>query len=294
MTCKLPSIVSRGILLGIVLCLVGAGYFDRVNGQGGTPCVDCIKNASQLPGHGARSASDSRRVINVRIAPSWGQQTDANIWNATLGSSGPGALSSWNSVGSPYYFDLRQDVSDSDTDFLIVRDSNWDYDKQGCAVTSTPAVGSGRTQRVVHLPPTANGWSQGDLACVLAHEIGHGVGLTGALPSCQSIMAEKFVQKEADCTCTRQVSQQDADRANQFASTPQNCKKEGKVVANFGGGGPGFEDPNPYRYYPICYYYYEAVDIYYCRMMMSDGTCHPEFPPVYIDTIYVLRDVRCY
>ena len=61
---------------------------------------------------------------------------------------------------------------------------------EGCAGTSIPVVGSASTQRVIHLPGSAANWSQADLACILAHEIGHGLGLAGSSPPCESIMTE--------------------------------------------------------------------------------------------------------
>lgn len=299
---NLPPVRFGARLFLFVLCLCALPMLFGARAMAQPPkCTECDKSIKQLNGHGAHSTSDPRRVINVQIGPSWGTTTNANIFNGVCagsqstncgGASGPSAISLWNAVGSPYYFDLRQDAAINDVDFLVVKDASWDYDKQGCAVTSSPLTTSSTNLRVVHLPPNAANWSQADLACILAHEIGHGVGLDGAFPGCNSVMTEIPVRKDSDCKCPGPISQRDVDRANLFTSNPQNCKAASKTTQNF--GGPGYEDPNPYRYIPTCYYFYESVDVYYCRLLMEDGTCHPEFPPVYIDTIYILRDVRCY
>lgn len=283
------------IVFVIAVIAVSAPLAKTAYSQG-TTCVDCNKRVSQLNGHGARSATDPRRVINVRIDPTWGTTTtNANIWNATTGDVGNGALEMWNAVGSPYYFDIRQDVPASQTDFLIVRDPSWNFASDGCASSDSPAVGAGRTTRVIHLPPQASNWNQDTLACILAHEIGHGVGLAGSLPPCQSIMREPPVRTEADCKCTQSITQNDVAKANQFAENAEaNCGRPGKRT-NFGTPGGGFTDPNPFRYNPTCYYFYDAVDLYYCRWIsITDGSCHPDTPPEYIGTIYVLTDYYCF
>lgn len=274
----------------IGLCLF-AGLSATAYAQGGG-CVDCDKNKSQLNGHGAHSTSDPRRVINVKIDASWGAQTNANVWNATRGDSGPGAISAWNAVGSPYYLEHHQDASDNDTDFLIKKDSSWDFAAKGCAYTGTPVAGQSNTQRVVHLPADAANWSQSDLACILAHEIGHGLGLAGSFPPCQSIMTEPPVQSLSDCHCAASITENDVAKTNQFASNATaNCGKDGKAVSHFGGPGDGYIDPNPFRYYPTCYYFYDAYDVYeFCDCNQSGSPRGYR----YVGTIYVLTDYFCY
>lgn len=292
-----PDSVKKYRLMVFVIGVIAvSGQLANTAYSQGTTCVDCNKRVSQLNGHGARSTTDPRRVVNVRIDPTWGATTtNANIWNATTGDVGAGALEMWNAVGSPYYFDIRQDVPASQTDFLIVRDSSWNFAENGCAMSVSPAVGSGRTTRVIHLPPQAANWNQDTLACILAHEIGHGIGLAGSFPPCPSIMKEPPVRTEADCKCTESITPNDVAKANQFAENAEaNCGRQGRRT-NFGTPEGGFTDPNPFRYYPTCYYFYEAVDVYYCRWIsITDGSCHPDTPPEYIGTIYVLTDYYCF
>src|SRR5262245_28056133 len=108
-----PESVKRKyrLIVFVIGVIAVCGQLAQTAYSQGTTCVDCIKRMSQLPGHGAHSSTDPRRVINVRIDPTWGTSTtNANVWNATTGDVGNGALEMWNAVGSPYYFDLRQDV----------------------------------------------------------------------------------------------------------------------------------------------------------------------------------------
>ena len=292
-----PESVNRKyrLIVFVIAVIAVSGQLAKTAYSQGTDCVDCDKQKSQLNGHGAHSSTDPRRVINVKIEGTWGAPTNANIWNATTGDVGNGALEMWNAQGSPYYFDIRQDVPASQTDFLIVKDPTWNFADDGCAMTSTPTAGSGRTTRVVHLPPQAANWNQDTLACIVAHEIGHGIGLSGSFPPCQSIMTEPPVRTEADCKCSQSITQNDVAKTNQFAeNAAANCGKQGKRT-NFGTPTGGVTDPNPFRYNPTCYYFYEAVDVYYCRWIsITDGSCHPDTPPEYIGTIYVLTDYYCF
>lgn len=67
-------------------------------------------------------------------------------------------------------------------------------------------------------------------------------------------------------------------------------------MQQFNTGG-GVTDPNPFRYYPICYFYYEPVDFY--RLCLCERTVcqcdHGDFIGVeYVGTVYVLTDYFCY
>lgn len=284
-----------------------------------TGCPPCRKNMSVMDGHGAASGSDSRRVINLRIDNSWGSQTPANIWNATCaGSSSPGcsnvtgssAISMWNAVPTYYNFRLAQDNTQPSaaTDIQITRDSSWDRSKNGCSYTSqighwTPdPLISGQqlfqvTRRVIHLPPGSENWSQAHLACVLAHEMGHAIGAGDVYAGCPASIMNQYDAGSKDCSvgCTKsQVAEIDVRSVNQQAGNRPGCNQTAQPRSRIVTGG-GVRDPEPYRYYPTCYYYYQPVDLYYCRWIsVVDGSCHPESPPEYIGTIYVLTDIICY
>src|SRR6185369_10821371 len=103
-----PDSVKRKYRLRVFVIgvLAVSGQLAKTAYSQGTDCVDCDKQKSQLNGHGAHSSTDPRRVINVKIDPTWGATTNANIWNATTGDVGNGALEMWNAQGSPYFFNL--------------------------------------------------------------------------------------------------------------------------------------------------------------------------------------------
>jgi len=299
---------TLGLLL-LTLCV------SEVSPQGFTGCPPCWRDASVMAGHGA-DPGDTRRLINVRIDSTFGNQTPANVWNATCAGTqtagcsnvtGPSAIKMWDDVSTYYKLRLVQDSQGADdaTDIQITQDSSWDS-KKGCSystqtgqrVPDPERPGATLLQissRVIHLPPGSQNWSQEQLACILGHEMGHVLGLGDVKKGCSTSIMNQNHSGGRGCStgCPRsQVSNGDVQSVNQQAGNRAGCNKGSKPVSRIVDGG--YEDPNPYRYYPTCYYYYEAVDLWYCRWIMSDGTCHPEFPPEYLGTIYVLRDVRCY
>ena len=285
--------------------------------QGFTGCPGCFRNVSVMDGHGAASPTDPRRVINVRIDASWGSQTPANIWNATCAGSqttgcsnvtGPSAIGMWNAVPTFYNLRLTQDNTQPNgaTDIQISRDSSWN--RRACAYTqmigrrvADPATGSDLFQirtRVIHLPPGSENWSQEQLACVLGHEMGHALGLADVRSGCSTSIMNQVRSNPNGCAggCTRsQVSASDKESVNQQAGNRTGCNKTATRTSLHIQPGGGVQDPTPFRYNPTCYYFYDAIDVYYCRLIsVQDGSCHPEFPPEYIGTIYVLTDVVCF
>lgn len=299
----------------VVAVLLTALCVHAGSAQTSNPCPQCWRNVSVMGGHGA-APGDPRRLINVRIDQSFGNQTPASIWNATCAGSqspgcstvsGPSAIQMWNAV--PTYYNLRlvqnPQGPDDATDIQITRDSTWDP-KNGCAYTQRTGrwipdperPGANLFQirsRIIHLPPGSENWSQQQLACVLGHEFGHALGIDHVFRGCPaSIMNQNRSNQGCVSGCPRtQVADVDVQAVNQQAGNRVNCQRDAQPRTRISTGGR-LQDPDPYRYNPICYGVYEPIDFWYCRMIMSDGTCHPEFPPQYLGTIYVLREVRCY
>lgn len=313
MTKEIPTLFRRALIAASLTVLI----VHTVLSQGFSGCPGCFKNVSVMDGHGPASTTDSRRVINVRIDSSWGSQTPANIWNATCAGSqtagcsnvtGPSAISMWNAVPTYYNLRLTQDNSQPNaaTDIQISRDSSWN--RRGCAYTqllgpkvADPVTGGDMlqvTKRVIHLPPGSENWSQDQLACVLGHEMGHALGLTDVKSGCSTSVMNQIRRNPNGCAggCTRtEVPDRDKESVNQQAGNRAGCNKTALRTSLHIQPGGGFQDPTPFRYNPTCYYYYDAIDVYYCRYIsIEDGSCHPDTPPEYIGTIYVLRDVFCF
>jgi len=225
-------------------------------------CNKCYKLQVPIPGvNGVVSSSDGRRIVNVRIDQSWGTPTtNANIWNGIngcTGCTGPNALQLWNDVLSPYYFRLAQDPTQANhaTD-IVIRKGNPSnasifapVSTNDCAATVWANVAG--SVREITLPPESVNWSAETIACIVAHEIGHGIGLVDVYNNaCVSIMNQEKAGKGCTECQTKTVQQKDVDRANQQAADPtNNCTvgdTSGNIVpvptptptiGNTGGGG---------------------------------------------------------
>jgi len=217
----------------------------------------------------------------------------------------------WNALSTFYKLQLVQDNTQTNgaTDIQITRDTTWTL-PNACAKTVSsgefvpdPSIPNGRlfqiTKRVIHLPPGSLNWSQEQLACILAHEMGHALGLADVYSGCPASIMNQVKGGKEDCTfgCDKtQVAEIDKNAVNlQAGNRPACSATRTSKTQNIVTGG-GFEDPNPFIFSPhTCYYYYDAIDVYYCRWIsIYDGTCLPETPPQYIGTIFILREIRCY
>jgi hypothetical protein len=301
------KIKSRIIIFCLSLsCLSYIAYSQTYSG-----CPNCVTNVPVMGGNGPRSNTDRRRIINLRIDETWGTNTPASVWNATCAgqpgagcsnATGPSAINMWNSVGTYYFFQLYQSGS---TDIQITRDTTWNQNN-GCSYTSTPiedpqtGASPSTSLRVIHLPPGSENWSQQQLACVLAHEIGHAIGLPDVYnePGCEASIMNQGNSNTCSQGCVRtQIGSSDVQAANQQAGDRAHCGVTVKTpTANFNPGG-GMTDPYPYRYNPTCYFYYDAVDYYrYCECGVSTCQCSSDesIGVEYIGTAYYLTDYFCY
>lgn len=293
----------------IIFCLTLLALCAAAYSQTYSTCPNCIKNLPVMPGHGPASTTDPRRVINLTISESWGTNTPASVWNAVCAGSpgtgctnatGPSAINMWNSVGTWYFFQLNQS-SGSAMDILIVRDSTWSRGNE-CAYTDAPTENSqgtviGSSVSVIHLPPGSENWSQQQLACVIAHEIGHTIGLHHTDGSCPNSIMRPSMSGDCTANCTdTQIPSGDVEAANNHASDRTRCASTvaPRPLPLTGGG---VTDPYPFRYNPICYFYYDEVDLYRtCLCERAICQCqHGDFIGVeYVGTVYILTDYFCY
>lgn len=219
-------------------------------------CPGCFKDQVPFPGrHGARSSTDPRRVIKIKINSSWNVdqnghatpgQTNPTIFNAFDDQKATSGSSLWNnardgSATSHVYFQLDQ-VGDPD---IIVKLGP--IPNGGCAVTNITSK-----PYVMTLPIRAATWTPTQIALIVAHELGHTIGLAHALnipgetlaPDCPPPGVKSVMRGAPYSTCQPVFDKVEATdvRAHnvQFQSRLTNCK-----VAMAGGYASTPEDDPP-------------------------------------------------
>lgn len=184
---KLSHILIVGLLLIIV---VGTSTYSF------GVCPECFKNVKPMPGSGAASDGSGRREITVRFAGSFntpppGTGTDPRIWNAFAGCNGcpQGANSQWNDMtdtGQPngnrtgYHLAVNQTAQDPDVIVELVPNGTHGLGPDAPAASGQRTDANGQPipgKRVIYVTPSILNWSPEDLAAVMAHEVGHLLGL---------------------------------------------------------------------------------------------------------------------
>ena len=310
---KLQTHIRQGLATALLMLLIPCGASPQSSFTG---CPGCWRNQSVMNGHGAASSTDPRRVINVRIDGSWGSQTPQNVWNGVCAGSqgsgcsnvpGPSAISMWDAVPTYYYLQLTQDQNQPNgtTDIRITRDASWTHGT-ACASTALsgpyvpdPQEAGHQLKQVnditIHLPPGSENWSQSQLACVIGHEMGHAMGLVDVYGGCSaSVMNQNQNQVTAQLDVSNSGIKYTVVSVNQQAEIGLDAIEISSPQLNTSSLA-GIPRSYALSVCPTCYYYYDAIDLYYCGYVsIYDGSCHPDTPPEYIGTIYVLTDVICF
>ena len=169
-------------------------------------CPECFKNVKPMPGSGAASDGSGRREITVRFGGTFNTQsgTDPRIWNAFAGCNGcpQGANSQWNDMtdtGQPggnktgYHLAVNQTAQDPDVIVELVPNGTFGLGPDSPAASGQRKDSTGRPipgKRVIYVTPSILDWAAQDLAAVMAHEVGHLLGLADKYGStgCQTIV----------------------------------------------------------------------------------------------------------
>ena len=175
-----------------IRCLIAVVLVVAVSGRAAlaqTPqqqlCPGCFKDQEPFPGrYGPASSTDPRRLIKIKIASSWNVnqagtatpgQTNPTIFNAFDNQNSTSGTTLWNnardgSATTSVFFQLDQ-VSDPD---IIVKLGS--VANGGCAQTDIT-----RKPYVMTLPLRAASWTPTQIALIVAHELGHTIGLAHAV-----------------------------------------------------------------------------------------------------------------
>lgn len=277
-------------LIAIILALSLVAYGD---------CPHCHKNQIPMTGHGAAPDGSGRLNVNVQITGSWTDPstgaTNANIWNGVR----DGSLD-WNNAtqtGTPtgqatnYYFNLNQGAAAGDVDVRIVLGNPGAGNLASTTPASQDSAGNVSGPYTITLPAAAAGWSADFLRSVIAHELGHTIGLSHAYKNFRKCGHSIMNHTSATGRVTGSVQPQDVTAANKQYNNRANCTDTFGQVAHTVDGGGGYTDPEPWRYTPTCYYFYDAVDYYvFCD-------CNEAGSPRgyrYVGTAYYLTDSFCF
>jgi hypothetical protein len=284
--------IILSVVLGIYSMAMATYAVSEMYSVYGDCTAGCFKDEQAF-------GSGSPRNVNVQYKTS-GDVAFPVTQQSKVGNALGTALNNWNiatdntNTTSPYSFQNNQGSGTPNVEIIFVNDIKDKDGKEICAQTKIDFVPGTRQVRNATISLKKNlveNSSQQDLAEIIQHEIGHFMGLAdfyGKNPDqCETTMAQAESGCAAGLKGSQKISKNDVANVKNYVSNTSQCKQTREKVNSVtggGGGGGGFTDPNPAPiFYPrTCYYYYDAVDLYWCY----DGCS-------YVATVYYLTDVIC-
>jgi len=190
-------------------------------------CPECYYNQPPITGSGGTVTESglSRSVINVAFDSSWGTTTNTTVWNAAFGCQGcsnTGATNLWNDQrdgttnpsdtnGWPTHYKFQPSAINA-ADVII----------DNTTITGACAATDFSSRPIhIHLPSGVTNYSMADIQQIIAHELGHIVGLTDS-GSCSTVM--NSASSQTSCTAnTKTVQQADVGMSNLQYSEYTRC-----------------------------------------------------------------------
>ena len=263
----IKKILTAFLLAPAAIVLISHAQTSQDPCPPGTP--KCYKDLAPYAGHNLSASQlpptlcpngcegDNRRVVVVRMDPSWGSPTNANIWNAVQC-----ALTAWNNATDAsgnkigYYLVLDQAnfTGVADADITVVKEEPAGGDLASCNVGVNNE--DPHRKNVVRLDPKNGDLGAGaglnfnasDLCGRVAHELGHLLGV-GEVPDCRSIMFGVNTNGSRDVDTVQPGDVAQVNR-NFDPSTRNNCQET--TPAN-GVAPEPLVTPTPTPTPPECY-----------------------------------------
>lgn len=206
----------------------------------------CYNNVTPLPGHGT---TDGRVNLNIYLEPQ-GWDSDAirtRVQNAITCAATEWGRARGADINTRIPYNLQTTGERTQSDTVIQR---------GLAVGGCGENNAGDVRDTIDLDTAAQHLDDRELCLLVAHEIGHSLGLDNETRDCFSIMGPAL----DDGSCRSDVQSQaiqpnDVDRVNQYVNSRATCTSTGETTANRGcndAGGDGWcadngcDDANPY------------------------------------------------
>jgi hypothetical protein len=198
---------------------------------------------------GSGSAPDNRTLAQIYIEHSWDIDSNGNsisgtnseIWNAVVGYHDPnvnltGATELWNNATSgtnhaPYYFQVNQSFF-SHTDIYISRVDN---PSGGCAdIAWNPSGHYWQMRLATALKNLPHEW----IAAVIAHELGHALGLTNVGTDCVDTIMDGHKPNSCE-QFVKAVQAKDVEMARKHKNDKEHCTAQSQpTVIPVGEGNP--------------------------------------------------------
>jgi hypothetical protein len=211
-------------LIAIILVMLGSSILILAE------CPNCFWNVKRMSGHG--TTADGRTKINVQISfsgtGSWNDPgtstTNANIWNGVNNAN-----ANWNNQTSGgqhinYSLGVDQTVSQANVDVRIVQ-GNLTPPTIGQTRGTKDSAGNVGPPFTIILVPGAQNWTASYLQSVIAHEIGHLLGLAHS-PGFNTCGHTIMNHSSTGGRVTGSVQPQDVAEARKQFNNPGSCSDQ--------------------------------------------------------------------